>query len=213
MKAVPREGLSTKEKILLYVQQAEYLATPQLIALCFGHYANENSRKANASATLKDLIEAKQLKSQPFGRGNIYFTGRTPNPTSHNLAVRDLFVKLIRSGYAIAEVNFAYEHIPGLVPDLYVGFAAEDGSTMSTFWEYDTGTEGLAEIERKLRRYSAAAFERLVFVVPGEARRQQLLRVTSQPGVYVVVLDELTGLTEAVFWTPGAAAGRPLFAS
>src|SRR3546814_11212380 len=58
----------------LYVQQAEYLATSHIIALCFGHYATENSRKANASATLKELVEAKQLRMQPFGRGNIYFT-------------------------------------------------------------------------------------------------------------------------------------------
>lgn len=211
MKAEPLDGLPTKEKILLYVQQAEYLATPHLHTLCFGHYANENSRKANASATLKELIEAKQLRMQPFGRGNIYFTGRTPNPTAHNVAVRELFVKFICAGFAIADLNFAYEHIPGLVPDLYVGFSAEGGGVVATFWEYDTGTEGMAVIEQKLKRYRATAFDRLVFVVPGEGRRQQLLRAISEPGVYVVQLDELTGLTESVFWTPGQNEAQPLF--
>lgn len=105
MKAEPLDGLPTKEKILLYVQQAEYLATPHLHTLCFSHYANENSRKANASAMLKELIEAKQLKMQPFGRGNIYFTGRTPNPTAHNVAVRELFVKLVSAGVAIVTAH------------------------------------------------------------------------------------------------------------
>lgn len=211
LKAEPLDGLPTKEKILLYVQQAEYLATPHLHTLCFSHYANENSRKANASAMLKELIEAKQLKMQPFGRGNIYFTGRTPNPTAHNVAVRELFVKLISAGVAIAELNFSYEHIPGLVPDLYIGFSAEGGGVVNTFWEYDTGTEGMSVIEQKLKRYRAAAFDRLVFVVAGQGRQQQLLRAMSEPGVYVVQLDELTGLTESVFWTPGQSEPQPLF--
>jgi hypothetical protein len=199
LKAEPPDGLSTKEKILFYVQQAEYLATPHLITLCFGSYSTEASKKANASAILKDLIESKQLRMQPFGRGNVYFTGRTPNPTNHNLAVRDLFVKLTRSGYAVADLQFAYEHIPGCVPDLYVSFSGEDGEAVSTFWEYDTGTEGMAEIERKLKRYGATGYDRLVFVVPGDARRQQLLRTINQPGVYVVMLEELSGLAESVF--------------
>lgn len=211
LKAEPLDGLPTKEKILLYVQQAEYLATPHLHTLCFSHYANENSRKANASAMLKELIEARQLKMQPFGRGNIYFTGRTPNPTAHNVAVRELFVKLVSTGFAIAELNFSYEHIPGLVPDLYVGFSAEGGGVVSTFWEYDTGTEGMSVIEQKLKRYRAAAFDRLVFVVAGQGRQQQLLRAMSEPGVYVVQLDELTGLTESVFWTPGQSEPQALF--
>jgi hypothetical protein len=211
LKAEPPNGLSTKEKILFYVQQAEYLATPHLITLCFGSYSTEASKKANASAILKDLIENKQLRMQPFGRGNVYFTGRTPNPTAHNLAVRDLFVKLTSSGYALADLQFAYEHIPGCVPDLYVGFSAESGEVVTTFWEYDTGTEGMAEIERKLKRYAATGYDRLVFVVPGDARRQQLLRTINQPGVYVVVLDELSGLAEPVFWVPGQSAPQPLF--
>ncbi|HKR59720.1 MAG TPA: type IV secretion system DNA-binding domain-containing protein [Pyrinomonadaceae bacterium] len=212
MKAEQLDGLPTKEKILLYVGQAEYLATPHIISLCFGHYANENSRKANASSTLKELVEAGQLRMQPFGKSKIYFTGgRAPNPTTHNVAVRDLFVKFICCGFAIAEMNFGYEHIPGLVPDLYVGFSAEGGGVVTTFWEYDTGTEGMAVIEQKLRRYRATGFDRLVFVVPGEARRQQLLRTISEPGVYVVQLDELTGLTESVFWVAGQSEPRPLF--
>jgi len=62
-----------------------------------------------------------------------------------------------------------------------------------------------------LKRYRTIGYDRLVFVVPGEGRRQQLLRAISEPGVYVVQLDELTGLADSVFWTPGQSEPQPLF--
>ena len=39
-------------------------------------------------------------------RPKIYFAGSSPNITDHNLAVRDLFVKIAKSGFEFSDVDF-----------------------------------------------------------------------------------------------------------
>ena len=191
--------------------QAEYLSTAQIIDLCFAHYTSENSRKANASIALKELGAARQLKNQAFGRSNVYFTGRPPNLTAHNLAVRDLYVKLARSGFELRGAHFAFDGIPGLVPDLYAVFAADDGGEIHTAWEYDTGTEGIAELETKLRRYQAYPYDRLVFVVKDEAKLQALRSRLTAPRLSFAALNNFSVLTDAAFLSSEADAPQPFF--
>lgn len=202
---------TVKEKILFHVAQAEYLSTAQIIDLCFAHYANHNSKKANASSALKELGAARQLKNQAFGRGNVYFIGRPPNLTAHNLAVRDLYAKLAASGFALASAHFAFAGVPGLVPDLYAVFAAAGGGEIHTAWEYDTGTEGLAELETKLRRYQRYPYDRLVFVVKDAARLAVLRERLQAPRIYFAVLQDFASLSDAAFFSGEAEAPQPFF--
>ena len=208
--AQPLEG-TIKEKILFYVSQAEYLSTAQIISLCFAQQASEGSRKANASAALKELCEARQLKNQAFGRGNVYFSGRAPNITAHNLAVRDLYVKLARSGFEIKAARFFFDGIPGLSPDLYVVFAGAAREDIHTCWEYDTGTEGVAELETKARRYQAYPYDRLTFVVNTEARLLQLLDSLPAPRTAFALLGAFQTLSEAAFYQPGGGTAQQFF--
>jgi len=202
-----------KERILLYVSQAEYLSTQQIIELCFSHYSSEGSRKANAAAALKQLIEAKQIKSQAVGRGNIYFVGRPPNVTPHNLAVRSLYVKIARSGFEITAVKFFFDGIPGLSPDLYVVFGEGGGEGIHTYWEYDTGTEGLAEIETKVSRYVACPYDRLAFIAATEQRRAQLAAKVKAPRTVFATLDAFQTLTDPAFYGAGENEPRAFFIS
>lgn len=196
----PRQG-TIKENILFYVSQAEYLSTQQIIALCFSHQASEGSRKANASAALKDLIAARQIKSQTFGRGNIYYIGKTPNVTSHNLKVRDIFVRIVRSEFQIKSVHFSFDGIPGLLPDLYVIFAdgngGEDG--IHTAWEFDTGTEGIGELEKKIARYQDYPYHHLTFVAETPARLKTLRSRLVSPRTSFILLSSFTTLKEPIF--------------
>lgn len=208
--AQPREG-TIKEKILFFVSQAEYLSTAQIIELCFSHHTTDGSRKANASAALKELCEARQLRNQAFGRGNVYFIGRAPNITSHNLAVRDLYVKIVRSGFGVKEVRFFYDGIHGLSPDLYVVFADGTGQGIHTCWEYDTGTEGLAELETKLRRYQTYPYDRLTFIAKTKQRFMQLRDRLDAPRSTFAVLGEFQSLTDPAFYGGGQTEPKQFF--
>jgi len=208
--ANPREG-TIKEKILYFVAQAEYLSTAQIIELCFSHHASEGSRKANASAALKELCEAKQLKNQAFGRGNVYYAGRAPNVTSHNLAVRDLYVKIVRSGFEIKEARFFFDGIYGLSPDLYVVFGDEAGQGIHTCWEYDTGTEGLAELDTKVRRYAAYPYDRLAFIAHTEQRCTQLAARIQAPRTAFAVLSAFQTLTDPAFYGDAQTEPKQFF--
>ena len=162
-RALPKEFANQGDRILHYVSQAEWLATPQIHQLCYSH-VKEESRKSNASRDLKALLETKRVKFQNFGKEKIYYTGRQPNPTTHNYSIRDLFAKILASDYELAEVNF-FPQLPGLTPDLAVSFLNDDGSQTKTFWEYDAGTEGIAELLKKVSRYDLLAKDSLVVFV------------------------------------------------
>ena len=208
--ALPKTFASAGEKVMHYVEQAEYLSTPQIIQLCYSHLA-ESARAPVASRDLKALIEAKRLRAQPFGKSKIYFTGRTPNPTMHNLAVRDLYVKIVSSGYELAGVSF-FPQRGSLTPDLSVSFLARDGSMIETFWEYDTGTEGIAELIKKVERYAPYRLDStVVFVCSTPERLAQIRRSLKVDFLRYAVLGEIGTLLDPVFWQGQNEAAEPFF--
>jgi hypothetical protein len=159
----------------------------------------EASRASNASRDLKNLVEAKRLKFQNFGKSKIYYTGRQVNPTTHNLAIRDLFAKIVGSGFELAEVNF-FPQLPGLTPDLAVSFLAEDGGLIESFWEYDAGTEGIAELLKKVSRYSSLDGDPLVvFVFNTRERLLQFAKAAGSPRLVVAVINEFSTLSDPAF--------------
>ena len=196
--ALPKEFATNQDKALYYINLAEYLSTQQIIQLCYLHIA-ESARATTASRDLRALIADKKLKSQPFGKGKIYYSGRTCNPTTHNLAVRDLFVKIVHSGFEIAEVNFAPD-LKGLIPDLYVSFLAKDGGLVKTFWEYDTGTEGVGEMMKKVKRYEPLSTDHLITCVVTTPERLSQLRKSIQESFFAfAVMSEFETLSDSAF--------------
>lgn len=197
-RALPTEFANTGDKILHYVNQAEWLATPQIHELVYSHIA-EASRGPNASRDLKSLVEAKRIKFQNFGKSKIYYTGRQVNPTTHNLAIRDLFSKIVASNYELAEVNF-FPQLSGLTPDLAVSFLSEEGNLIKTFWEYDAGTEGIAELLKKVSRYEILAKDSLVvFVFSTRERMLQFAKAGRDARIVAAVIREFTTLDDGVF--------------
>jgi hypothetical protein len=204
--APPKEIRTGQERVFHYVSVAEYLSTRQIIELCYSHLA-ENSRKAAASRDLKQLIADKKLKEQFFGKEKVYFVGRSCNPTSHNLAIRDLFIKIERSGFAISRIDF-YPKLGALTPDLLVDFLLPDGSLLTVCWEYDTGTEGIAELQSKVKRYEAGAtrararMHAVVFVYATRARLTQVMRTLTYGQMCAhACLGEFESLSDVAFHT------------
>lgn len=197
-KALPKEFTTAQDRILYYISQADYLSTAQIIKLCYGHVA-ESAKKSVASRDLKVLVESKRIKSQMFGPGKIYFLGRTCNPTTHNLAIRDLFTRIVSSEFELAEVNFS-PRLKELIPDLAVDFLAEDGTLIKTFWEYDTGTEGITELVKKVARYESYSSEYLItFVLNTEQRLVQTMKTIRVPYITFAVMSEFETLHDAAF--------------
>jgi hypothetical protein len=210
-RAAPKEFSTAQEKVLYLVSRASYLSTQQIIGLCYSHIA-ESAQAQAAHRDLKQLVTEKKIKVQPFGRGNVYTTERTCNPTAHNLGVRDVYVRIMQSAYEVTEVNFFFSNIPTLTPDLYVSFAADEGDSIHTFWEYDTGTEGIAEIIKKVNRYQSYPYDFLTFVVV-QRERLEVLKKALTGRVRFVILDEFTSLSADVFFDPESSDPTPFFLS
>jgi hypothetical protein len=210
--SLPKEFGSTTEKILHYVDQAEYLSTQQIIALCYGHQS-ENSRKGNASRDLGKLVGTKQLKELPFGSGKIYTTARLINPTQHNLAVRDLLVKILLSRYEVAGLNLKPQ-LASHNPDLEVSFLAESGGLIKTFWEYDAGTEGIEVLRKKVDCYAPYAKTAITtFVFNSRDRLEKAGRGACPTGVgwmRLSVLSEFNSLDDPAFIV-GENSAQPFF--
>ncbi len=195
------EFANVKAKILYYLSEAEYLSTAQIIELCFFHLETEGSRKSKASRALSELVDAGKIREQWFANGKLYSL-KAINPTDHNLAVRDIYVKIRRSPFAVARVNFFCKDVAGLTPDLTVDFGATNGSRIRTYWEYDTGTEGIEELLTKLQRYGEHQLRhRICFVVPEEPRREKLMRHLAGENISFVVLSQFQTLADAAFAT------------
>jgi hypothetical protein len=208
--AVAKQFRSTQDRILYYLNLTEYLSTRQIIVLCYSHLSR-TSQKAAASRDLKQLVEAKKVKAQFVGKEKIFFVGKSCSPTTHNLAVRELFTKIELSGFEIARVDFC-RRLGGLTPDLAVDFILRDGRQLSTFWEYDAGTEGIAELERKIGSYAraGAGARARVFVYDAAGRRAQAMRALPQASCVHAVLGEFESLSDSAFhFAPGLIA--PLF--
>ncbi len=204
-----RDTLTAAERILFHVKLAEYLSTQQIIELCYSH-VSLSAQATAASRDLRQLVDERSLKMQPFGRGNIYYTSRTCNPTTHNLAIRDLLVKILRSDYSIAEVNFNL-NLRTILPDLLVSFATSAGQTIKTLWEYDTGTEPTAEILKKVARYQAyPEFSPIICVVRDSARMAQLQAALPDSPLSFAIMDDFTTLRDVAFHQ-GTEGPRPLF--
>ncbi|HEX8459200.1 MAG TPA: type IV secretion system DNA-binding domain-containing protein [Pyrinomonadaceae bacterium] len=103
MRGTGKVFASTAEKILHYVTIAGYLTTSQIIELCYSHLSEASKRPA-ASRDLKKLTDTKKLKSTNWHEGKIFYAGGSCNPTSHNVAVRDILIKIVQSGFEVAEV-------------------------------------------------------------------------------------------------------------
>lgn len=198
--ALPPASATQKSKILHYLSLAAYLTTPQVLLLVYAHLP-EQARSAAAARDLKKLVADGKIHkcADRFGRHHIYAISPAVRPTAHNLGVRDIFVKIVRSDMRISEVVFS-PRFPGLTPDMAVTFVLPDGSTVATLWEYDTGTEGLAEIEDKMGRYEAyRSSHRVTFVAGTPERLAQLLKIRRDSFIQFTDAASLQTLQDPVF--------------
>jgi hypothetical protein len=195
--ASPPTFATNTEKILHFLRQAEYLAQPQIIALT-------NLLPPNASTALKKMVETGQIKSLDDRRPKIYFVGKSCNPTTHNLLVRDLFVKITASNFAVRSVKFN-DNLTELNPDLTVEFAAEnDGNPLTVplvaYFELDRGTEGVQELVRKAERYARVPDNpRVGFVFEKESDLLLARKTIDYPFISYATLDQFTSLRDAAF--------------
>ena len=182
------------EKILHFLQQAEYLSQPQIIGLT-------KLQASNASTALRKLVDSGQIKALEERRPKVYYIGRTCNPTLHNLLIRDLFVKICASEFAIETVKFNAS-LPGLNPDLKIEFAAEDGAPLLAYFELDRGTEGVQELARKAERYrELGAGARVGFIFERESDMNLARRtIASGASLLFAVLGDFASLREASFY-------------
>ncbi len=196
--AAPQLG-TIKEQILFYLQKANYLTTRQIIDLCFADNKTEGAKKANASTALTMLIKDEQIKELRYEGGKLYYSGRTPSPRSHDVAIRSLLVKIMKSDYQISSINFAAS-LEGLLPDLKVSFAAEGNEVIPTYWEYDSGSERNAELLSKVERYSVYENKALVtFIFATEQRLESFMQALPQTFIRFTTLEAITTLDELVF--------------
>jgi len=204
---------TNREKILHYLSLAEYLSTPQLLALGYRHL-EATARAAAASRDLRKLLDEGLVHRLPtrIDRCQIYAVSASAKPTAHNLAVRDLFVKIMTSDCVIDRVAFA-PRLGGLTPDLAVTFTGSDGRATQTLWEYDAGTEGMSEILSKLRRYEAQRNgHRIIFVVHSPERAAQFLTAFTGSDIIVAERDAFGTLGDAAFRLEAQAEAKPFLA-
>ncbi len=201
------EFATNTEKILHVLRPAEYLSQPQIIALT-------NLQPSNASTALKKLVDTGQIKTLDDRRPKIYFIGKNCNPTAHNLLVRDLFVKISNSNFAIQSLNFN-DQLGDLNPDLTVEFLAagesggwEETTPLLCYFELDRGTEGVAELQRKAERYSRITpLPRIGFVFERESDLQAARKTIQYPFILYATLDSFSSLEDEAFYAaPGVAA-------
>ncbi len=201
--ASPLTFATNTEKILHFLRQAEYLTQPQIIALT-------DLQPSNASTALKKLVETGQIKSLDDRRPKIYFIGRTCNPTTHNLLVRDLFVKIKASNFAARSVKFN-DNLSDLNPDLSVEFVAEGNpAPLLAYFELDRGTEGVQELVRKAERYARIENNpRVGFIFERESDLVLARKTIHYPLISYATLDGFTSLRDAAFYAgDGAAASN-----
>jgi hypothetical protein len=180
------------EKILHFIRQAEYLSQPQIIALT-------GLQASNASTALKRLVETGMIKTLDDRRPKIYFVGRGCSPTTHNLLVRDLFVKISASNYAVRKVLFN-DQLADLNPDLTVEFIGEDGTPLLAYFELDRGTEGVQELVRKAERYARISpVPPIGFVFERESDLQSAQKNIPYSFISYATLDGISSLEDAAF--------------
>jgi hypothetical protein len=211
-RAEPLVFSTNTDKILYFLRQAEYLSQPQIIALT-------GLQPSNASTALKKLVDTGQIKSLDDRRPKIYFIGRNCNPTTHNLLVRDLMVKIYNSNYAIQSMTFN-DQLSDLNPDLTVEFIPIGDSTtpLLYYFEVDRGTEGVAELVKKADRYSKISpLPRIGFIFEREPDMQLARKTIQYPFILYAALDSFSSLEDDAFYAGSASASPdvklPLFGS
>jgi hypothetical protein len=211
--ARPLSFATNAEKIMHFLRQAEYLSQPQIIALT-------ELLPPNASTALKKLVDTGQIKTLDDRRPKIYFVGRTCSPTAHNLLVRDLFVKIASSRFAVRAAKFN-DTLGDLSPDLSVEFVPENengngggsGGSSATpllcYFELDRGTEGVGELARKADRYARARdlAPRVGFIFERESDLLLARKTIQYPFILYATLDSFTTLKDPAFYAGPAAAG------
>ena len=76
----------------------------------------------------------------------------------------------------------------------------DDGSQTKTFWEYDAGTEGIAELLKKVSRYDILAKDALVvFVFNSRERLSQFAKAAGATRIVLAVINEFATLDDGVF--------------
>jgi hypothetical protein len=115
--------------------------------------------------------------------------------------LRDLLVKIKLSNFEICRIDFSSQ-LGKLNPDLRVDFVADDDSILPTFWEYDTGTEALAELVSKAQRYEEAKpiDSPCVFVFETQARRDKARKVLTAPFCVAAALQDFATLADPAFY-------------
>lgn len=203
--ATPLE-LTRKEKILYYLEQATYLKYQQIIDLCFADLKTEGSRKKSASTALGELKIAKKVSTFFYEREQIVHIGKRPNVRGHDLAVREIFTKIAGSNVTISNIQFFQNlDLAGkLNPDLSVDFQNDNGKPIKTFWEYDSGTEGMKELKAKIDRYQPYFSSHIVvFVFETEGRIKNFLEKVGspRPPLRSTVLSTFTNVLSPCFHT------------
>lgn len=205
-KAEPLSFVANTDKILHFLRPAEYLSQPQIIALT-------GLQPSNASTALKKLVDTGQIKTFDDRRPKIYFIGRNCNPTAHNLLVRDLFVKIHKSNFAIRAVKFN-DQLPDLNPDLTIEFVAEEDQTtpLLCYFEVDRGTEGAGELLRKAERYARikagnnSCIPRVGFIFERAADLESARKIIPFEFIYYATLDGFISLADEAFYVGSATA-------
>lgn len=134
----------------------------------------------------------------------IYFFGKSCNPTTHNLLVRDLFVKVAASNFAVRSVNFN-DNLTELNPDLTVEFVAENNGSHSSvplvaYFKLDRGTEGVQELVRKAERYARVPNNpRVGFIFENESDLLLARKTIDYPFISHATLDQFTTLRDPIF--------------
>jgi hypothetical protein len=209
--------LSARERILHYVKLAGYLTQRQIVDLCYPHMTPASAKSA-ASRDLKHIVKEELLRVQPYVRENVYCQGRSCEPSAHNVGVRDLFVKVIRSKSKIVDLNFSLglktAGVRTVIPDLYVAFQWPDGTLMKTLWEFDTGTEGVPEIVSKHTRYEAfPEYGPIICVVQNRQRLDIIKRNAPTVALWLGVMTDFETVTDPAFVRADRHVQESLFSS
>lgn len=194
---------SIQEKMLFFLNQAKYLSGEQIRRLCYGHLKASSQRTALIKH-ISGMLSDKKVKEAKFDLSTIYYVGRALPITSHDLAVRDVYTKIILSGYAIADVSFFLNTNQGyknLNPDLSVTFFAQDGGLVSTLWEIDMNTEGMKELQSKVRRYELVKdSDRVAFLFNDQIRMERSKQILGTSYIRYAMMSGFESLRDRAFF-------------
>jgi hypothetical protein len=102
--------------------------------------------------------------------------------------------------------------LKGLKPDLSVSFLSKNGTLIKTFWEFDTGTEGITEIIKKVERYDPHSRDHLITVVVTQQKRlTQLRAAVKEPFITFAAINDFQTLNDSSFQSSEHETNFPFF--